>query len=109
MKRTAGEAERHAQSAAERLQMGSSQTRSRRRSLNVDHTPAWRLPFRKLPHDLSATAAKLKQRAKGDFKGRYYEAALIIQAVSRHLRYPLSYRDTVIQRVNWTPLCVLSA
>lgn len=31
---------------------------------------------------LSAIAAKLKQRAKGDFKGRHYEAALIVQAVS---------------------------
>ena len=42
---------------------------------------------------LSAIAAKLKQRAKGDFNGRYYEAALIVQAVSCYLRYPLSYRD----------------
>ena len=42
---------------------------------------------------LSAIAAKLKQRAKGDFKGRHYEAALIVQAVSWYLRYPLSYRD----------------
>jgi transposase-like protein len=42
---------------------------------------------------LSAIAAKFKQRAKADFKGRHYEAALIVQAVSWHLRYPLSYRD----------------
>jgi IS6 family transposase len=42
---------------------------------------------------LSAIAAKLKHRAKGDFKGRHYEAALIVQAVSWYLRYPLSYRD----------------
>ncbi|TFZ55380.1 DDE domain-containing protein [Methylorubrum sp. Q1] len=42
---------------------------------------------------LSAMAAKLKRRAKGDFKGRHYEAALIVQAVSWYLRYPLSYRD----------------
>jgi IS6 family transposase len=42
---------------------------------------------------LSTIAAKLKQRAKGDFKGRHYEAALIVQAVSWYLRYPLSYRD----------------
>ena len=27
---------------------------------------------------LSAIAAKLKQRAKGDFKGQHYEAALIV-------------------------------
>jgi transposase, IS6 family len=42
---------------------------------------------------LSAIAAKLKQRAKTDFRGRHYEAALIVQAVSWYLRYPLSYRD----------------
>lgn len=42
---------------------------------------------------LSAIAAKLKQRAKADVKGRRYEAALIVQAVSWYLRYPLSYRD----------------
>jgi IS6 family transposase len=29
---------------------------------------------------LSAIDAKLKQCAKGDFKGRHYEAALIVQA-----------------------------
>ena len=28
-----------------------------------------------------------------DFKGRHFEATLIIQAVSWYLRYPLSYRD----------------
>ena len=44
---------------------------------------------------LSAIAAKLKQRAKAEFKGRHYEAALIVQAVSWYLRYPLSYRDIV--------------
>ena len=42
---------------------------------------------------LSAIVAKLKQRANADFKGRHYEAALIVQAVSWYLRYPLSYRD----------------
>jgi transposase, IS6 family len=31
---------------------------------------------------LSAIAAKLKQRAKADFRGRHFEAALIVQAVS---------------------------
>ena len=41
---------------------------------------------------LSAIAAKLKQRAKADFKDRHSEAALIFQAVSWYLRYPLSYR-----------------
>ena len=39
---------------------------------------------------LNAIAAKLKRRAKDDFKGRH---ALIVQAVSWYLRYPLSYRD----------------
>ena len=42
---------------------------------------------------LNALAEKLKLRAKGDFKGRHFEAWLIIQAVSWYLRYPLSYRD----------------
>jgi transposase, IS6 family len=42
---------------------------------------------------LNAIAAKLKRRAKHDFKGRHFEAALIVQAVSWYLRYPLSYRD----------------
>lgn len=42
---------------------------------------------------LSAIAAKLKQRAKADFRGWHCEAALIVQAVSWYLRYPLSYRD----------------
>ncbi|MFJ7441618.1 IS6 family transposase, partial [Methylorubrum thiocyanatum] len=38
-------------------------------------------------------AAKLKQRARDDFRGRHFEATLIVQAVSWYLRYPLSYRD----------------
>jgi len=42
---------------------------------------------------LSAIAEKLKRRSKDDFKGRHFEAALILQAVSWYLRYPLSYRD----------------
>ena len=42
---------------------------------------------------LNAIAAKLKRRSKADFKGRHFEAALIVQAVSWYLRYPLSYRD----------------
>src|SRR3954468_9667732 len=42
---------------------------------------------------LSAIAAKLKRRSKDDFRGRHFEAALIVQAVSWYLRYPLSYRD----------------
>src|SRR3954451_13865802 len=42
---------------------------------------------------LSAIAAKLKRRSKADFKGRHFEAPLLVQAVSWYLRYPLSYRD----------------
>src|SRR3954469_942299 len=42
---------------------------------------------------LSAIAERLKRRPKDDFKGRHFEAALILQAVSWYLRYPLSYRD----------------
>src|SRR3954447_6285030 len=42
---------------------------------------------------LNALVEKLKRRSKDDFKGRHYEAILILQAVSWYLRYPLSYRD----------------
>ncbi len=42
---------------------------------------------------LNALVEKLKRRSKHDFKGRHYEATLILQAVSWYLRYPLSYRD----------------
>jgi IS6 family transposase len=42
---------------------------------------------------LRAIAEKLKRRSKDDFKGRHFEALLILQVVCWHLRYPLSYRD----------------
>jgi len=42
---------------------------------------------------LRAIAEKLKRRSKDDFKGRHFEASLILQAVCWYLRYPLSYRD----------------
>jgi transposase-like protein len=42
---------------------------------------------------LNTIAAKLKRRSKDGFKGRHFEAMLILQAVSWYLRYPLSYRD----------------
>ena len=42
---------------------------------------------------LNAIVAKLKRRAKADFKSRHFEATLIVQAVTWYLRYPLSYRD----------------
>jgi transposase, IS6 family len=42
---------------------------------------------------LSAIAEKLKRRSRDDFKGRHFQASLIVQAVSWYLRYPLSYRD----------------
>jgi hypothetical protein len=38
---------------------------------------------------LNALVEKLKRRAKDDFKGRHFEATLILQAVSWYLRYPL--------------------
>ena len=42
---------------------------------------------------LSAIAEKLKRRSKDDFKGRHFQASLILQAVCWYLRYALSYRD----------------
>src|SRR4051812_43573725 len=42
---------------------------------------------------LNALVEKLKRRSKDDFKGRHFEATLILQAVSWYLRYPLSYLD----------------
>src|SRR3954466_16255012 len=42
---------------------------------------------------LNALALKLKRRSQDNFKGRHFEATLIVQAVSWYLRYPLSYRD----------------
>lgn len=42
---------------------------------------------------LNSIAEKLKRKSKDDFKGRHFEAWLIVQAVSWYLRYPLSYRD----------------
>jgi transposase, IS6 family len=42
---------------------------------------------------LSAITEKLKHRSKDDFKGRHFEASLILQAVCWYLHYPFSYRD----------------
>ena len=42
---------------------------------------------------LNALVERLKHRSKDGFKGRHFEATLILQAVSWYLRYPLSYRD----------------
>ena len=42
---------------------------------------------------LKTIAEKLKRQSKGDFKGRHFEAWLIVQAVAWYLRYPLSYLD----------------
>src|SRR6476620_9071000 len=50
-------------------------------------------PVRRDAMILSAIAEKLKRRSKDDFKGRHFQASLIVQAVSWYLRYPLSYRD----------------
>src|SRR5215204_3938231 len=58
-------------------------------SLRAAYAP----PVRRNPMILRAIAEKLKRRSKDDFKGRHFEAPLILQAVSWYLRYPLSYRD----------------
>ena len=42
---------------------------------------------------LSAIAERLKRRSQDDFKGRHFQASLILQAVCWYLRYALSYRD----------------
>ena len=42
---------------------------------------------------LNALVEELKRRSQADFKGRHFEGALILQAVSWYLRYPLIYRD----------------
>src|SRR3712207_4348162 len=42
---------------------------------------------------LNALVEKLKRRSKHDFKGRHFEAPLIVQAVSWYLCYLLSYHD----------------
>src|SRR3954447_9914353 len=47
-------------------------------SLRAAYAP----PNRRWPMILSAIAEKLKRRSKDDFKGRHFEAALILQAVS---------------------------
>ena len=44
-------------------------------------------------HPHSARERGATNRAHGIFKGRHFEASLILQAVSWYLRYPLSYRD----------------
>jgi transposase, IS6 family len=49
---------------------------------------------------LNALVEKLKRRSKDDFKGRHFEATLILQAVSWYLRYPLSYRE--IENCSWS-------
>src|SRR3954462_12201146 len=50
--------------------------------------PAW-----VVQHPHSARERGASNRAHGIFKGRHFEAALIVQAVSWYLRSPLSYRD----------------
>src|SRR3954449_7516281 len=53
---------------------------------------AYAPPNRRWRMILNALVEKLKHRSKDDFKGRHYEATLILQAVPWYLRYPLSYR-----------------
>ena len=56
---------------------------------------------------LNAIALRLKRRATNDFKGRHFEATLILQAVSWYLR-PISYRyieELFLERgLAWLPL-----
>ncbi len=42
---------------------------------------------------LNAIAEKRKRQSRDDFKGRHFEAWLVVQAVAWYLRYPLGYRD----------------
>src|SRR3954466_16240579 len=58
-------------------------------SLRAAYAP----PDRRRPMILNALVEELKRRSKDDFKGRHYEATLILQAVSWYLRYPLASRD----------------
>lgn len=46
-----------------------------------------------VPITLHAMTEKLKRQSKDDFKGRHFEALVIVQAVTWYLRYPLSYQD----------------
>ena len=43
---------------------------------------------------LSAIAEELKRRSKDDFKGRHFDASLIVQVVSWYLRVPLRLKRT---------------
>ena len=49
---------------------------------------------------LNALVEKLKRRSKDDFKGRHFDATLILQAISWCLRYPLSYR--ALRNYSWS-------
>jgi transposase-like protein len=42
---------------------------------------------------INAISETLKRHSRDDFKGRHYDAWLIVQAFTWYLRYPLSYRD----------------
>ena len=65
--------------------------RACRKLLMLTAGRAWRSTFLSVvggrPMILSAIAEKLKRRSKDDFKGRHFEAPLIVQAVSWYLRY----------------------
>jgi hypothetical protein len=51
----------------------------------------------------NAITEKLKRQSKDDFKGRHFEAWLIVKAVTWYLRYPLSYRDVPGTRLRSGP------
>jgi hypothetical protein len=42
-------------------------------------------------HNSECDCRAAKAPVEGDFKGRHFEAWLIVQAVAWYLRYPLSY------------------
>jgi hypothetical protein len=44
-------------------------------------------------HDPEGDRREAEASVQGDFKGRHFEASLILQAISWYLRYLLSYRD----------------
>ncbi|ACL55591.1 hypothetical protein Mnod_0553 [Methylobacterium nodulans ORS 2060] len=53
---------------------------------------------------LNALALKLKRQTRGDFKGRHFEATLIIQAVSWYLRYALIRGAVLFASTTWDEL-----
>jgi hypothetical protein len=59
----------------------------------LSHLPSLPTPPRSRPMILNGPALELKRQAQGDFRGRHFEAILIVRAVSWYLRYALIWRD----------------